>query len=26
LRVESEKWNRMAGMIGAILEMKAGEV
>jgi PadR family transcriptional regulator PadR len=26
LRVESEKWNRMAGMIGAILEMKAGEI
>jgi PadR family transcriptional regulator, regulatory protein PadR len=26
LRVESEKWNRMAGMIGTILEMKAGEV
>ncbi len=26
LRVESEKWNRMAGMIGAILEMKTGEV
>lgn len=26
LRVASEKWNRMAGMIGAILEMKAGEV
>ena len=26
LRVESEKWNRMAGMIGAILELKAGEV
>jgi PadR family transcriptional regulator PadR len=26
LRAESEKWNRMAGMIGAILEMKAGEL
>ena len=26
LRVESEKWNRMAGMIGTILEIKAGEV
>jgi PadR family transcriptional regulator, regulatory protein PadR len=26
LRAESEKWNRMAGMIGAILEMKVGEV
>jgi PadR family transcriptional regulator PadR len=26
LRVESEKWNRMAGMIGTILEMKAGEI
>ncbi len=26
LRVESEKWNRMAGMIGAILEMKASEL
>ena len=26
LRVESEKWNRMAGMIGAILELKAGEL
>jgi PadR family transcriptional regulator PadR len=23
LRVESEKWNRMAGMIGAILETKS---
>jgi PadR family transcriptional regulator, regulatory protein PadR len=26
LRVESEKWNRMAGMIGTILEIKAGAV
>ena len=26
LRIESEKWNRMAGMIGAILEMKVGEI
>ncbi len=26
LRVESEKWNRMAGLIGGILSMKAGEL
>ncbi len=26
LRVESEKWNRMAGMIGAILDLKVGEI
>jgi PadR family transcriptional regulator, regulatory protein PadR len=26
LRHESEKWNRMAGMIGAILGTKAGEI
>jgi PadR family transcriptional regulator, regulatory protein PadR len=26
LRAESEKWNRMAGLIGGILSMKAGEV
>jgi PadR family transcriptional regulator PadR len=26
LRVESEKWNRMAGLIGGILSMKAGEI
>jgi PadR family transcriptional regulator, regulatory protein PadR len=26
LRAESEKWNRMAGMIGSILNMKAGEI
>src|SRR5580693_6730492 len=25
LRAESEKWNRMAGMIGSILSIKAGE-
>jgi len=26
LRVESEKWNRMAGLIGGILTLKAGEL
>ncbi len=26
LRVESEKWNRMAGLIGGILSLKAGEL
>ena len=26
LRAESEKWNRMAGLIGSILSMKAGEI
>jgi len=26
LRAESEKWNHMAGLIGSILSMKAGEV
>jgi PadR family transcriptional regulator, regulatory protein PadR len=26
LRLESERWNRMAGMIGAILETKASEI
>ncbi len=26
LRAESEKWNRMAGLIGGILSMKAGEI
>ena len=26
LRAESEKWNRMAGMIGSILSIKAGEI
>ncbi len=26
LRAESEKWNRMAGLIGGILSVKAGEI
>jgi PadR family transcriptional regulator PadR len=26
LRVESEKWNRMAGLIGGILSLRAGEL
>jgi PadR family transcriptional regulator, regulatory protein PadR len=26
LRAESEKWNRMAGLIGNILSLKAGEI
>jgi PadR family transcriptional regulator, regulatory protein PadR len=26
LRVESEKWNRMAGLIGGILSLTAGEL
>ncbi len=26
LRAESEKWNRMAGLIGSILDLKAGEI
>ena len=26
LRAESEKWNRMAGLIGGILSLKAGEL
>jgi PadR family transcriptional regulator PadR len=26
LRVESEKWNKMAGLIGGILSLKAGEL
>ena len=26
LRVETEKWNRMAGLIGGILDLKAGEI
>jgi transcriptional regulator len=26
LRVEADKWNQMAGLIGSILSMKAGEL
>jgi transcriptional regulator len=26
LRVESEKWNRMAGLIGSMLSVKVGEI
>jgi PadR family transcriptional regulator PadR len=26
LRAEAEKWNKMAGLIGSILDLKAGEI